>query len=213
MCFWFAAGAIFHQLPHGFLPDEDQGAVFIAIRLPDGASVPRADAATRKIENIVSRIPGVAGTLTLGGLDIATRTNNSNVATIIARLTPWDERHAKNLQLASILAAMQKEFSQVPEAFTFAFGLPPILGLSATGGFQYMLEDRLGGDVHCARRDRRPRGRRRAGAAPSWEPSSAPSAPTFRNTKWTWIWPRSRRSAFPSPTPITPCRRFSAAFT
>jgi hydrophobe/amphiphile efflux-1 (HAE1) family protein len=149
LCFWFAAGAIFHHLPNGFLPDEDQGAVFISIRLPDGSSVQRADAATRKIEGIVSRIPGVAGTLTLGGLDIATRTNNSNVATIIARLQPWDERHAKNLQLASILAAMQKEFAKVPEAFTFAFGLPPILGLSATGGFQYMLEDRLGGDVHA----------------------------------------------------------------
>jgi hydrophobic/amphiphilic exporter-1 (mainly G- bacteria), HAE1 family len=62
-------------MPNGFLPDEDQGAVFISIRLPDSASVERADAATRRIENIVSRIPGVAGTLTLGGLDIATRTN------------------------------------------------------------------------------------------------------------------------------------------
>ncbi|HYP07887.1 MAG TPA: efflux RND transporter permease subunit, partial [Bryobacteraceae bacterium] len=29
----------------------------------------------------------------------------------------------------------------------FAFGLPPILGLSPTGGFQFMLEDRAGGDV------------------------------------------------------------------
>jgi multidrug efflux pump subunit AcrB len=44
---------------------------------------------------------------------------------------------------------MQREFAKVPEAFTNAFGLPPILGLSSTGGFQYMLEDRLGGDVHA----------------------------------------------------------------
>ena len=35
----------------------------------------------------------------------------------------------------------------MPEAFTFAFGLPPILGLSPTGGFQFMLEDRAGGDI------------------------------------------------------------------
>jgi hydrophobe/amphiphile efflux-1 (HAE1) family protein len=148
-CIWLAAAAIFHRMPNGFLPDEDQGAVFIAVRLPDGSSLPRADAATRRIEDIVARVPGVAGTLTLGGLDIVTRTNNSNVATIIARLTPWDERHATNLHLPSILAAMQKEFAKVPEAFTYAFGLPPILGLSATGGFQYMLEDRLGDDVHA----------------------------------------------------------------
>ena len=148
-CFWVAAAAIFHRMPNGFLPDEDQGAVFISVRLPDGSSMPRTNAATRKIEAIVSRIPGVAGTLTLGGLDIVTRTSNSNVSTIIARLTPWDERHAKNMQLASILAAMQKEFAKVPEAFAIGFGLPPILGLSATGGFQYMLEDRLGDDVHA----------------------------------------------------------------
>jgi hydrophobe/amphiphile efflux-1 (HAE1) family protein len=148
-CFWLAAAAIFHRMPNGFLPDEDQGAIFISVRLPDGSSMPRTNAATRKIEAIVARIPGVAGTLTLGGLDIVTRTSNSNVATIIARLTPWDERHAKNMQLPSILAAMQKEFAKVPEAFTIAFGLPPILGLSATGGFQYVLEDRLGDDVHA----------------------------------------------------------------
>jgi len=146
-CFWVAAGAIFHQMPVGFLPDEDQGAVFIAIRLPDSSSVARADAATRRIDDIVRKVPGVAGTLTLGGLDITTRTNNSNVATIIARLTPWDDRRAGNVQLPAILAAMQRAFSRVPEAFSYAFGLPPILGLSATGGFQYMLEDRGGGDV------------------------------------------------------------------
>ena len=35
----------------------------------------------------------------------------------------------------------------MPEAFTFAFGLPPILGLAPTGGFQFMLEDRAGGDI------------------------------------------------------------------
>jgi multidrug efflux pump len=148
-CFWFAAAAIFHRMPNGFLPDEDQGAVFISVRLPDGSSMPRTDAATRKIEAIASRIPGVAGTLTLGGLDIVTRTSNSNVSTIIARLTPWDERHAKDKQLSSILAALQREFAKVPEAFAVGFGLPPILGLSATGGFQYMLEDRLGDDVHA----------------------------------------------------------------
>ncbi|MGA3026417.1 MAG: multidrug efflux RND transporter permease subunit [Bryobacteraceae bacterium] len=148
-CFWLLAGALFHRLPAGFLPDEDQGSIYIAIRLPDGSSVQRTDAATRRIENIVSRIPGIASTLTLGGLDLTTRTNNSNVATVIARMKPWDERHADNLKMPAIIAAIQRESRKVPEAFIFAFGPPPILGLSVSGGFQYMLEDRLGGDVHA----------------------------------------------------------------
>jgi len=146
-CFWLVAGTLFRHLPAGFLPEEDQGIIYVGVRLPDGASVARADAATRKIEKIVAGLPGVAGTFTLGGLDITTRTSSSNVATVITRLKHWDERNAPNLQMPAILARAQAEFRQVPEATTYAFGPPPILGLSTTGGFQYMLEDRTGGDV------------------------------------------------------------------
>jgi len=146
-CFWLAAGSLFRHLPTGFLPEEDQGTIFVTVRLPDGASVERTDAATRKIERIVSGVSGVAGTFTLGGLDIATRTSSSNAATVIVRLNHWDERNTPDLQLQPILARLQAGFNEVPEASTYAFGLPPILGLSTTGGFQYMLEDRTGGSV------------------------------------------------------------------
>ena len=138
---------LFRHLPVGFLPNEDQGAFFVSMRLPDGASTDRADAAARKIETVVSKIPGVDKYFVLGGLDIATGTSNSNVATIIATLKPWEERTTPETQLDAILGAAQRGFAQVPEAFTFAFGLPPILGLSPTGGFQFMMEDRAGGDI------------------------------------------------------------------
>ena len=142
-----AALFIFKKLPAGFLPDEDQGAFFVSIRLPDGASKDRTDAATRKIEAVIAQLPGVSRQFTLGGLDIATQSANSNVATIIATLKPWDERKSSDEKLEAILARAQAGFYGVPEAFTFAFGLPPILGLSTTGGFQFMMEDRAGGDI------------------------------------------------------------------
>ncbi len=140
-------GLLFRILPTGFLPNEDQGAFFVSVRLPDGATTQRADDASRKIEESILKIPGVDQYFVLGGLDIATGTSNSNVATIIATLKPWDERTTDETQLQGILANAQKGFGKVPEAFTFAFGLPPILGLSNTGGFQFMLEDRGGGDI------------------------------------------------------------------
>ena len=142
-----AAILIYSRLPAGFLPDEDQGAYFVSVRLPDGASMDRTDAATRKIENVIGGNPGGQAYFTLGGLDIATQTSNSNVATVIATLKPWDERTSRDQQLEAILGRAQAGFYQVPEAFTFAFGLPPILGLSTTGGFQFMLEDRGGADL------------------------------------------------------------------
>jgi multidrug efflux pump len=145
--FWIVGGALFKHVPTGFLPEEDQGTVFISVRLPDAASTPRADAISRRVEDIARRTPGVAGTFVLGGLDIATRTASSNVATVVARLAPWDERETPELTMRAIIARMQREFAQVPEALVYGFGLPPILGLSTTGGFQFMLEDRAGTGV------------------------------------------------------------------
>jgi hydrophobe/amphiphile efflux-1 (HAE1) family protein len=138
---------LFKRLPAGFLPNEDQGAFFVSMRLPDGASTERTDLAARKVEDVISKLPGVDKYFVLGGLDIATGTSNSNVATVITTLQPWEERTTKATQLDAILAGAQRGFARIPEAFTFAFGLPPILGLSPTGGFQFMLEDRAGGDI------------------------------------------------------------------
>jgi multidrug efflux pump len=143
-CFWFAAGALFRQLPTSFLPDEDQGTIYVTVRLPDAASTERADAATRRVEDLIGKIPGVSGTFTLGGIDISTRTSSSNVATVITRLKPWDERTTPDLEFRGIIANIQRATARVPEAVTSAFGQPPIQGLSTTGGFQFMLEDRTG---------------------------------------------------------------------
>jgi multidrug efflux pump len=146
------AGSLFKKLPTGFLPNEDQGAFFTSVRLPDGASTERTDLAVRKIENAIKGLPGIDKYFVLGGLDIATGTSNSNVSTVITTLEPWDDRTTKQTQLDSILGGAQRGFSRVPEAFSFAFGLPPILGLAPTGGFQFMLEDRAGGDVSTLNR-------------------------------------------------------------
>jgi hydrophobe/amphiphile efflux-1 (HAE1) family protein len=143
-CFWFAAGSLFRQLPTSFLPDEDQGTIYVTVRLPDAASAERTIAATHTVEEIVGRIPGVEATFTLGGMDISTRTNSSNVATVITRLKPWDDRTAPEQEFRGIIANIQHRLAGIPEASINAFGQPPIQGLSTTGGFQFMLEDRLG---------------------------------------------------------------------
>jgi multidrug efflux pump len=146
-CFWAAGAWLFRALPPGFLPDEDQGAIFVSVRLPDGASMDRTDAAVHKIEEKIKQLKGVQNWFVIGGTDFATQTSSSNVAGIIMALLPWDERKSKDLQLEGIIASANASFAQVPEAVTFAFGLPPITGLSLTGGFQFMLEDRAGGDL------------------------------------------------------------------
>ncbi len=106
--FWAAAGWLFKKVPAGFLPDEDQGLFFAAVRLPDGASMARTDAAAKKVEKIIAGLPGVDKYFVNGGTDNSTQTSGPNVATVIAPLKPWDERTSKPEQLSAIMAAAQK---------------------------------------------------------------------------------------------------------
>jgi multidrug efflux pump len=144
---FLGAGGLFRILPTGFLPEEDQGVIFASVRLPDGASVERNMRIAREVGEIFRTTPGVAQVTTFGGFDFITQTNNSNVSTVIGALTPWEERAAPDLQFGSIAAHLQQRLNQVEGAFAFAFGLPPILGLGTSGGFEFMVEDRTGGDI------------------------------------------------------------------
>lgn len=147
VAFFVLAGGLFKTLPGGFLPDEDQGVIFSVVRLPDGASLERTQAVTDRIQDRLLQIDGVENTTVLGGLDLTSQTQNPNVATVIVTLTPWAERNSPELEFNSILGRVNGELFQLKEAFAFAFGLPPILGLGTSGGFEFMLEDRGGGSV------------------------------------------------------------------
>src|SRR5262249_37151493 len=142
-----AGGSLFRRAPTGFLPDEDQGVFFVAVRLPDGASIERTNRVVGQVEDILRANPGVEAVTTLGGLDRLTNTINSNVSTVISLLKPWDERAALHLDQQTILRQVQPKLSQLQSGIVFGFGLPPILGLGAAGGFELMLQDRTDGEL------------------------------------------------------------------
>jgi len=146
---YLGAGTLFKTVPSGFLPDEDQGVFISSVRLPDGASIERNIATSKQVEDVLKTTPGIADTSVVGGLDVPTSTNNSNVTTVFATLTPWDERKSKNTQFENILGSVQQRYYGIEDGFIFAFGLPPILGLGTSGGFEFMLEDRSGGDIEA----------------------------------------------------------------
>ncbi|MBV8828960.1 MAG: multidrug efflux RND transporter permease subunit [Acidobacteriaceae bacterium] len=142
-------GLLFKKLPAGFLPAEDQGVFISAVRLPDGASVERNLATSTQVQQVLMTTPGIHDSSVIGGLDTPTSTTNSNVTTVFATLDPWEERTGKNVQLESILASVQQRYFGIKDGFTFAFSVPPILGLGTSGGFEFMLEDRAGHDFQA----------------------------------------------------------------
>jgi len=131
---------LFGKTPQSFLPDEDQGAIFAALRLPEGASLNRTEAVVKQVEDIVRPIPGVEGVLSVVGLNFIDYVASSNQGFFVIRLKPYEARTDRSQSANAIIAKLRPQLAAIQGAIVFPFNLPPILGLGNTGGFQYVLE-------------------------------------------------------------------------
>jgi len=142
-----ATALLFRAVPTGFVPDEDQGYFITSFQLPDGASLERTDEVAREVERILLGTPGIIGSNLFGGFDALTGTFPPNVGSAFVTLAPWDERGAEGQSLDSIFAAVRPQLAGIPGARALALNPAPIRGLSRTGGFEFLLQDRAGGDL------------------------------------------------------------------
>jgi hydrophobe/amphiphile efflux-1 (HAE1) family protein len=133
-------GVIARDTPTGFLPEEDQGAFFIAVQLPDGASVARTAAVTGEVEAILKKMPEVADTLSIIGFSLLDYVSEPNAAFMVARLKPFAERRRAAQSAQALIRATFGAAQGIRSAVVFPFNLPPIIGLSTSGGFEYELE-------------------------------------------------------------------------
>jgi len=133
-------------LPGGFIPTEDQGYIFLALQLPDGASAQRTDAAQQKITAALLKTPGVGGVIAVTNFSLLTQVQSTNAGFFFVALKPWDVRKKKEEQLAAIQASLQQQLGGDPDGIAFAFPPPAIPGLGTSGGVTMVVEDRSGSD-------------------------------------------------------------------
>ncbi len=141
------AGGFGSRLPNGFLPDEDQGYVFVGLQLPDAASLQRSDLAARKIEQIIQKTPGVQSVTSVIGYSMLSGVQNTYSSFFWVTLKEWSERKGPEEQYAAIKEHLTRELAEVKEGVAFAFPPPAIPGVGASGGFTFILEDRSGKDI------------------------------------------------------------------
>jgi hydrophobe/amphiphile efflux-1 (HAE1) family protein len=132
--------------PTGFLPEEDQGAFFVAVQLPDGASVSRTRAVVEQVEKMIRPMPQVEGVLAIVGFSLLDGGNQPNAAFVVVRLKPFENRKAAADSAQQVIGAVFGGARQIRSANIVAFNLPPIIGLSTSGGFEYQLENLEGQD-------------------------------------------------------------------
>jgi len=143
-----AAGIYFLSLrtPTGFLPEEDQGAFFISVQLPDGASVIRTREAVKQVETVLRQMPQVQNIFAIVGFSIIDSVNEPNTAFVVPTLKPFADRVGAANSAQALIAKLFSEGQQIRTATIIPFNLPPIIGLSTTGGFEYRLEGLEGQD-------------------------------------------------------------------
>ena len=141
------AGFLGKTLPSGFLPEEDQGFLFVNVQLPFAASLDRTVSICKQVEDIALATPGVKDCTTVAGFSLLSFSRNTYSAFLWLSLKDWGERTKPEESYAAIKAHLSQKLSRVPGAIAFAFPPPAIQGVGSASGFTFVLEDRAGQDL------------------------------------------------------------------
>jgi HAE1 family hydrophobic/amphiphilic exporter-1 len=142
-----AVGLLGKKLPGGFLPEEDQGYLYVLASLPEAASMERTSEVARQCEDILNQTPGIKCYTTVVGFSLLSGVRNTYSAFFWVTLNLWGERTKPEEQYDAIRAHLNKELVKLPGAKAFVVNPPAIQGVGAAGGFTFVLEDRAGKDI------------------------------------------------------------------
>jgi HAE1 family hydrophobic/amphiphilic exporter-1 len=138
-----ATFVLFKVVPGGFIPQQDQGYLVVAVDLPKGASLERTDAVIRRATELAKQVAGVEHVVGFAGFSGATFSAASNGGLMFINLTPYEERGEK-LSSDVVLGGLMGAFSQIRDAQLFVLEPAPVRGVGTGGGFKMMVQDRSG---------------------------------------------------------------------
>jgi hydrophobe/amphiphile efflux-1 (HAE1) family protein len=134
----------FRSVPGGFIPQQDQGYMIVAVQLPPGASLERTDAVIEEAVKRLMKIDGVVNAVGFAGFNGATFTNATNAGAIFPVLADFETRESKGLTAEGIMGQMWQAMGGIEDAFIVVIPPPPVRGIGNGGGFKMMLQDRGG---------------------------------------------------------------------
>ena len=138
------AALLFQRLPTGFLPDEDQGILFVQVQLPVGSTQDRAIDVLERVERhfLENEKAAVQSLIAVAGFSFAG--GGQNTAMCFVRLKDWSPRKTPDLHVKAIAGRAMAAFSQYRDALAFAFAPPAVLELGNAAGFDFELQDMAG---------------------------------------------------------------------
>lgn len=136
--------AIFTQLPGSFLPNEDQGTMYLMVNTPPGSTAERTLESVMQAEDYLLEQQGesVKHLFTVVGFSFSGSAQNAALGFVA--LKDWSERTKDNQSVFAIAGSTGGALSQIKDANAFAFFPPPIRELGNSSGFDVQLVDRQG---------------------------------------------------------------------
>ncbi|GAA0582829.1 efflux RND transporter permease subunit [Halomonas salifodinae] len=128
---------LYQSTPSTLVPETDQGLVMAAVQLPDSASLARTREYMAELSAKIEEIPGVRHSVAVAGYDILSSAVNTARGIMFINMEPWEDRE---LTADELVGRIMQLGAQTGGGSAMAFNLPPIMGLSTTGGFTGYLQ-------------------------------------------------------------------------
>lgn len=140
----FATYELFKKVPSGLVPSEDKGALMVITSLPPSSNMLKTKEEVKTISNMVLSNPNVEFTMGFAGYDMLAGALRENSAISFIKLKDWSERKTPGSQADALTGPFNGMLWGSKESMSFVVNVPPIMGLSMTGGFEMYLQNKSG---------------------------------------------------------------------
>ena len=135
---------LFGKLPSSFLPDEDQGVMFVQVLGPAGSTMERTQKTVDGMRDKLLTEEGdiVESVFTVTGFSFAGRGQNAGIAFV--GLKPWGERTESGMSVFDLAERSEEHFAGFRDAAVMAMVPPAVMALGNATGFNFFLQDHAG---------------------------------------------------------------------
>jgi hydrophobic/amphiphilic exporter-1 (mainly G- bacteria), HAE1 family len=134
-----AAIFLYLRIPQGFIPEDDQGYLIVAVQTPQGASLAFTQDVCAKVEEAVSHFPEITGAFTVVGFSFSG--NASNRGMVFLNLADFKDRKGPGHRGPDVVEKLRGPLAAIPGGLVIPFSPPAVEGLGQFGGFTFEVED------------------------------------------------------------------------
>jgi HAE1 family hydrophobic/amphiphilic exporter-1 len=145
LLFSLFTGLLGKVLPSGFIPNEDQGTIYVSVNTPSGATLERTEKVVDEIQKVANEMDMISSVSTLAGFNILTDGTGANFGMNLISLKNWDQR---KFNVQEIIDQLKEKTTHIKDAKIEFFTPPPVPGYGNSSGFELRLLDKTGqGDL------------------------------------------------------------------